>query len=156
MRLQTWQVAVVFIGGGLFVFLLASVVVLINDLRKAACRFEEAAATFDAILKQELKALLVRGEKALYTLQNMLPLIEQRISEARGDDIFSLIGTIAGRRQGNMLSRIVVRALSGSGKSGRKGGALFRALQMMFLGAQFSLEEVIEWVLGAQNIDGVR
>jgi len=112
----------VFIGGGLFVFALSLMAILVNNLRKAACRFEEAAATFDAILKQELKAVLIRGGKALHTIQDMVPLIERRISEARGKDILSFIAAIAGRRQENMLSRILMKALRGSGKRGRKRG----------------------------------
>jgi len=74
-----WQMIIVFILGGIFVFLLVAVLPLINQLRKTARQLEITAVSLDRVLQSELKALLSRGEKVLGEFEGMLPSLQDQL-----------------------------------------------------------------------------
>lgn len=97
-----WQIVVVFILGGIFVFLLVAVLPLINQLKKTARQLEITAVTLDGVLQSEFKTLLSRGEKVLGEFEAIPPLVKDRLSP-----ISSKAGLLAYSGISNHLVRVV-------------------------------------------------
>jgi len=77
---QIWQIIIVFILGGIFVFLLLALIPLVKQLKKTAYRLEIAAATLDKVLNSEVKNLLNRGEKVLGEFEEIPPLVKDKLT----------------------------------------------------------------------------
>ena len=97
-----WQIIIVFILGGIFVFLLVTLIPLINQLRKTARQLEITAVTLDGVLQSELKALLSRGEKVLGEFEDISPLVKDQLTH-----ISSKAGRVAFSGISNHLVRVV-------------------------------------------------
>ena len=77
---QIWQIFIVFILGGIFVFILLALIPLINQIKKTARQLETTAATLDKVLNSEFKALLNRGEKVIGELEDIPPLVKSKLT----------------------------------------------------------------------------
>ena len=79
-QLQIWQILIVFILGGIFVFLLVVLLPLINQLKKTAHQLEITAASLNEVLNREFKALLNRGEKVIEEFEEIPPLVKDKLT----------------------------------------------------------------------------
>jgi hypothetical protein len=80
MKVQIWQIGIVFVLGGVFIFILISLLLLINPIKKAARQVEIAVANLDNIFNSELRFLLIRGEKVLGELEDIFPLVKDKLT----------------------------------------------------------------------------
>ena len=94
---------IVFILGGIFVFLLVTVLPLILQLRKTARQLEITAVTLDRVLQNEFKTLLSRGEKVLGEFESIPPLVKDQLTQ---------ISTKAGRVAFSGVSNHLVRVFA--------------------------------------------
>jgi len=98
-----WQIIMVFILGGIFVFLLVTLAPLISQLRKTARQLEITAVTLDKVLQNEFKTLLSRGEKVLGEVEAIPPLVKDQLTQ---------ISTKAGRVAFSGVSNHIVRVFA--------------------------------------------
>jgi predicted PurR-regulated permease PerM len=96
-----WQMIIVFILGGIFVFLLVTVIPLITQLKKTARQLEITATTLDRVLQNEFKTLLSRGERVLGEIEAIPPLVKDQLT-----DISTRAGRVALSGVGNHLVRV--------------------------------------------------
>lgn len=66
--------------GGIFVVLLVTLPPLITQLKNTARQLEITAASLDYVLNHELKTLLNQGEKVLEDVEEVTPLVKQKLS----------------------------------------------------------------------------
>lgn len=75
-----WHLIIVFILGGIFVFLLVAVLPLVSQLKKTARQLEITAVALDRVLQSDLKDLLIRGEKVLGEFEAISPLVKDQLT----------------------------------------------------------------------------
>ena len=80
MELHTVQILIVFVLGGCFVFILLLLIPLLNQLKKTARQLEVTAATLDEVLNSDLKVLLNRGGKVLQEIEEIPPLVKNKLT----------------------------------------------------------------------------
>ena len=73
-------IIIVFILGGGFVFILLSLLPLINQMKKTARQLEVTGASLDAILNDEIKVLLNRGDNVLREFEEISALVKNNFT----------------------------------------------------------------------------
>ena len=77
-------IIIVFILGGGFVFILLSLLPLINQTKKTARQLEITAESLDTILNDEIKVLLKRGDNVFREFEEITGLVKNKLTHVPG------------------------------------------------------------------------
>ena len=99
MEIQIWELVViiliVLLLGGMLAFIFVSLVPLINQLKRTAQQLEITASSLDKVINNELKAVLNQGETVLEKVEELQPIIKDKvrhIPSATAQFAFSEVG----------------------------------------------------------------
>jgi hypothetical protein len=113
----------VFLGGGIFVLILISIVSLGNSIRKTARQLEYTAATLNNILDNDVRPLLNRGERVLGEFEDTLPLVKAKLSRISARDIWYASTGIGGRLERGLILWTLKEAWRTVRAMKKKGGS---------------------------------